>query len=111
MEAAHTCKFYSEATRGVGYVIGQFTGPVDAVFGNTEWAAFYECWDAKLGYRAPVVEARNTPIHGSCGVVTSPTGEIQTLGVDGRTDFAIDGEHYHPVAYHVLDHCICSIGL
>ncbi|CAA9958665.1 hypothetical protein CFE70_002180 [Pyrenophora teres f. teres 0-1] len=57
----HTCKFYSEATRGVGHVIGQFTGPLDAVFDSTEWAAFYECWDAKPEERAaPVAEACDT---------------------------------------------------
>ncbi|EDU39916.1 predicted protein [Pyrenophora tritici-repentis Pt-1C-BFP] len=58
----HTCKFYSEATRGVGYLIGQFTGPAEAVFDSTEWAAFYECWNTKPEERAaPAVEARNTP--------------------------------------------------
>jgi len=84
---------------------------MEAVFGSTEWAAFYECWDAKVESRAPVVEARNTPINGLCGVVTSSTGEIQILDVEGRRKFAINGESYHPVAYSVLDHCICSIGL
>jgi hypothetical protein len=42
--STHACNFYSESTRGVGYLIGEFQGPVDADFVG-DWAAFYECWD------------------------------------------------------------------
>jgi hypothetical protein len=52
VEAAHACNFYSEATRGVGYLIGEFQGPVDADFGS-HWAAFYECWDNDLEPMSP----------------------------------------------------------
>jgi hypothetical protein len=43
VEPAHVCNFYSESTRGVGYLIGEFHGAVGGYFGS-HWAAFYECW-------------------------------------------------------------------
>ncbi|KAG9186642.1 hypothetical protein G6011_09750 [Alternaria panax] len=53
VEPAHACNFYSEATRGIGYLIGEFKGPVDADFGKSEWAAFYECWNEDLERASP----------------------------------------------------------
>jgi hypothetical protein len=43
VESEYACNFYSESTRGVGYLIGEFHGPVGGEFGS-HWAAFYECW-------------------------------------------------------------------
>ncbi|KAL1792108.1 hypothetical protein ACET3X_009859 [Alternaria dauci] len=58
VEPAHACNFYSEATRGVGYLIGEFQGPVDADFGSNNWAAFYECWSEDLGSTPPGARVR-----------------------------------------------------
>ncbi|KAH9865877.1 hypothetical protein J1614_009464 [Plenodomus biglobosus] len=40
INAHHVCKFWNEATRGVGYLVGEFAGPVEAGFGQ-HWAAFF----------------------------------------------------------------------
>jgi hypothetical protein len=53
VESAHACNFYSEATRGVGYLIGEFPGPVEADFSSNIWAAFYECWNEDLEPTSP----------------------------------------------------------
>jgi len=42
INANHVCTFWSESTRGVGYLIGAFEGPVEGGFGS-DWAAFFEC--------------------------------------------------------------------
>ncbi|KAI4695702.1 hypothetical protein J4E81_006030 [Alternaria sp. BMP 2799] len=46
VDSGTTCNFYSESTRGVGYPIGKYYGPVDGDFVG-DWAAFYECWDVE----------------------------------------------------------------
>jgi hypothetical protein len=39
---------YSESSRGIGPLIGEFRGPVWGEFVKS-WAAFYECWNEADG--------------------------------------------------------------
>jgi hypothetical protein len=100
--AGHVCKFYSEATRGVGSLIGEFKGPVDASFG-ADWAAFYECCNPAL---APVV-ARDASI-AECGFVVAPSGLQMPLDLRGKTRFDVDEQLIIPVYYMVAEHCQCD---
>ncbi|KNG51303.1 hypothetical protein DDE82_003068 [Stemphylium lycopersici] len=104
IEPAHVCNFYLESTRGVGSLIGQYAGPMDAEFG-VDWVAFYECWPVGLEARSPA------PTYSPCGFVTAHTGEEVDLAVDSRIDFYLHGKRFNPVGYHVLDHCVCKFGL
>ncbi|KAF1837242.1 hypothetical protein BDW02DRAFT_595745 [Decorospora gaudefroyi] len=99
VEPDHVCKFYSESTRGIGYLIGEYKGPVDADFG-IHWAAFYECWEVDL----KACDAAIT----SCGWVGARGSDAKApLNGDGETPFILDGQKFTPVRYHVDDHCQC----
>jgi hypothetical protein len=99
--ADHICKFYLESTRGVGGLIGEFKGPVDAGFG-ADWAAFYECWHLALA----------APREAECGFVIVPDGGLRPLNPTSDpknvTRFLdTNDEVVNPVIYHV-EHCQCD---
>ncbi|CAO2650680.1 Nn.00g019720.m01.CDS01 [Neocucurbitaria sp. VM-36] len=117
IEPGHACKFYSEATRGIGYPLGEHEGPVDGNF-DKDWAAFYECWhtaEKPLSEESVlVVKSRDSPIDTDtmipCGYVRTPTGAQMYLNESGKqqmVDFAINGDPYTPSFYHVSKNCDC----
>ncbi|KAF2832780.1 hypothetical protein CC86DRAFT_237902, partial [Ophiobolus disseminans] len=50
VNAGHHCIFYTEASRGVGWPIGEFAGPTSGAF--DKWVAFYKCWPVTVTPRA-----------------------------------------------------------
>jgi hypothetical protein len=97
--ADHVCAFYKEATHGVGGLIGEFKGPVDASFG-ADWAAFYECWNPSF------LKAREA----ECGFVVAPDSSLMPLNVkEGKTRFEdVNEQLVIPVYYNVSEHCQCD---
>ncbi|KAH7080609.1 hypothetical protein BKA63DRAFT_247935 [Paraphoma chrysanthemicola] len=102
------CRFYLDSTRGVGTLIGEFTGSGD--FGNN-WVAFYACW-----HTTAVVIQREPEPAGSevipCGYTLTANGGNPSLSETGKNPtrlryFAINGVPYVPVRYHVKQNCGC----
>ncbi|KAI8936183.1 hypothetical protein NX059_006616 [Plenodomus lindquistii] len=106
ISANHTCKFWSEATRGVGYLIGEFTGPVQSKFGAADWAAFFECWDPSKRTKA----ARSLlAVHGPVGNVVDVNGAVMMLQV--KDDISIlgkKGDYYHPKGLNIAEGYQCE---
>ncbi|KAL6708400.1 hypothetical protein ACN47E_002663 [Coniothyrium glycines] len=110
----HTCNFYSESTRGVGYLIGQYKGPASGTFAQKDWAAFYECWknteEAEVDSTDSEVMSRQTKSI-PCGYALTSDGMQLTMSEGkGRYpfEFAVNGVKYIPSKYHIADHCSCD---
>ncbi|CBX92909.1 hypothetical protein LEMA_P056150.1 [Plenodomus lingam JN3] len=101
ISSGHACKFWSEATRGIGYLIGEFTGPVHAAFGH-HWAAFFECLDLTIGL--PV--GAN---HGPAGNVLDSNGVVIMLRVEEElTIIGMKEGYYHPKNLHIAEGYLCE---
>ncbi|KAH7388666.1 hypothetical protein BKA66DRAFT_55406 [Pyrenochaeta sp. MPI-SDFR-AT-0127] len=123
VEQGHVCKFYSEATGGIGYPIGEYVGPIDGNFGR-HWAAFYECWHVSRDPKS----ADNTPLKATliakkprsatpgslnaipCGYALTTSGTQLSLNESGKGHmvyFAVNGGKYATVFYHISSGCDC----
>ena len=118
VEQSHVCRFYSEAIRGVGHLMGEYEGTYEGNF--SDWAVFYECHDLdpsstvtdSFVHDAPVLQVGDTqtPNMIPCGYTKTASGGQHYLeeGPEGHIfDFTINGESYTPVIYHVTTSCNC----
>ncbi|KAF2131795.1 hypothetical protein P153DRAFT_383884 [Dothidotthia symphoricarpi CBS 119687] len=119
VDGGYACKFYNEATRGIGSLIGQYYGLTDGNFGDN-WAAFYECWKVKEGDEITSdaitttdpkdVSLASQNAYPPCGYVYSVECGQYSLNESGKgkmQNFEINGESYMPIWYHVSSHCDC----
>jgi hypothetical protein len=97
-----------ESTRGVGPLIGEFKGPVDADFG-ADWAVFYECWHVAFALQA------RSAAEAECGFVIAPDGGQMALNPtsDSKsvTRFDVNEQLIIPVIYNVAEHCHCDFSV
>ncbi|KAF2856444.1 hypothetical protein T440DRAFT_485539 [Plenodomus tracheiphilus IPT5] len=102
----HICKFWSEATRGVGYLIGEFKGPVEAEFGS-HWAAYFECWDVTkaVNVAKPITEA-----HSLAGNVLDVNNVAIMLQVKEEVTVIGKKEYYYdPKSVNVAEGHTCEL--
>ncbi|KAF2032520.1 hypothetical protein EK21DRAFT_34824, partial [Setomelanomma holmii] len=86
------CRFYLDATHGVGSPIGEFTG--SGIF--SEWVAFYACWHTT----AVVIQDQPTGANGNaipCGFTRTVDGGNPSLLETGKNPtrlgyFTLDGK-------------------
>jgi uncharacterized protein YkuJ len=106
---------YRKSIGGVGLPVGEFLGPT---YGNfNKRVAFYNCWNVDATNSNTIKERALDADTGDnmvipCGFVRSATGGQHSLSETGQApkrlrDFAINGELFKPVSFHVTENCIC----